>query len=156
MSNKNTMGSEVEKGYACKPKQLDINKPIMFSAIQIYVCAGDRCKTVEAEVNLAEKLRIIIKELGYDAGDNRIKVTRTYCNGACRYKVFAHTYRNPNSPNATVNNSYYAWKKVHQLSDEQWKLLLISLVKGEYPDSLNDYLVETKVYDENTKPFSHK
>lgn len=156
MNNKNTMGSEVKNGYICKPKQLDDNKPIMFSALQIYICAGERCNQVMSGNNLAERLRKIIKDLGYNTGKDRIKVTRTFCNGACRFKVFAHVYRNPILPNATPQNSYYAWKKVHELTDDQWTMLITSLLEGCYPESLEEYLVESKIYFEDIKPEHHK
>ncbi|OGI18685.1 MAG: hypothetical protein A2255_02350 [Candidatus Melainabacteria bacterium RIFOXYA2_FULL_32_9] len=148
MTKKNSMGSDVVEGFACKPKELDKNKPIMFSAVQIFICDGHRCQDEETSDNLADKIRDIIKELGYDKGENRVKVTRTYCNGACRFRKFAYAYKNANTANFTPEQSFSAWKRVHEWTDDQWKELIISLVEGKEPESLKNFRVEDKIYDE--------
>ena len=147
MHKKNSMGSETVEGFTCKPKDLDKNKPIMFSAIQIFICDGHRCQSDES-INLADKVREIIKELGYDKGKNRAKVRRTHCNGACRFKKFAYVYKNANSDNFNVQQSYSAWKKVHKWSDDQWKELIVSLLNGQEPESLKDFRVLDKIYED--------
>lgn len=147
MSKKNPMGSDVIEGFSCKPKILDKNKPVMFSAAQIFICDGERCKNMTSE-NLSDKVRNIIKTMGYDRGENRVKVTRTYCNGTCRFKKFVYTYSNGNFPSFNPETSYTAWKQVHKWTDEQWKELIISLVEGKNPVNLSEYKVENKIYDE--------
>ena len=145
MHNKNSMGSDVKEGYKCKPLVLDENKPVMFSAMQIFICDGERCNTKD---NVKEKIVIVIKEMGLDKGKNRVKVTRTFCNGACRYRKFAYIYKKTSPLN------YTAWKKVHTWTDEQWAYIISSLLDDKEPIQLNDFRVEDKVYDENEK--SHK
>ena len=147
MHKKNSMGSEVIEGFACKPKDLDKNKPVMFCAIQIFVCDGHRCQS-EKSLNLADKIRDIIKELGYNKGKNRVKVTRTHCNGACRFKKFAYVYKNAKSDNFDPQQSYSAWKKVHEWTENQWKELIVSLLNGKEPESLKDFRVQDKIYED--------
>jgi len=147
MKKINSMGSEVAEGFKCKPEIFDKNKPVMFSAVQIFVCDGKRCKESQPE-NLAEKVRNIVRELGFDKGENRVKITRTHCNGACRFKNFAYVYKNVKSENFNPDTAYSAWKRVHEWTDEQWKELILSLITGKIPDSLSDFRVEDKIYEE--------
>ena len=145
MAEKNTMGSLVVDGFKCKPQMLDENKPIMFAAIQIFLCEGERCKD-SASHNLADKLRELIKELGFNRGKKRVKITRTFCNGACRYSQFAYTYKNAKAPGFTRRNSFTAWKKVHEWTDSQWKELIISLVEDKDTPTIHHYRVEQQTY----------
>jgi len=151
MCKKNSMGSDVIEGFACKPKELDKNKPIMYSAVQIFICDGNRCQDNTSSKELSDKVREIIKELNYDKGENRVKVTGTHCNGACRFRKFAYTYTNPKANNFNPDLAYTAWKKVHEWNDNQWKELIISLIEGKEPESLKDFRVEDKIYEENQK-----
>lgn len=150
MSRKNSMGSEVAEGYACKPKEPDKDKPVMYSAMHIFICDGKRCSDPESD-GLADKVREIIQELGFDKGENRVKVTRTHCNGACRFKKFIYIYRNAKAKNYNEGNCYTAWKQVHLWAKEQWIKLVSSLAIGEIPESLNEFRVMDKVYDDNEK-----
>lgn len=145
MIRKNTMGSDVVEGFACKPKHLDINKPIMYSAAQIFICEGHRCQKTQNE-DLTKKVRYLIKKMAYDKGTNRVKVTRTSCNGACRFSNFACAYRNAEAVNFTPENSFSAWKKVNQWSPEQWQELIKYLAEGIKPQTIMDYKVEEKIY----------
>lgn len=147
MNKKNPMGSDVVEGYACKPKILDKNKPIMYSALQIFICDGHRCKKIQAE-NLAEKVRGIVKNLDLDKGVNRVKVTRTLCNGACRFRNFAYVYKNARSRNFNPDNSFMAWKNANTFTDENWKDIIISLLEGKEPITVRDF----RVFDELTDP----
>jgi len=150
MKKINSMGSEVAEGFKCKPEIFDKNKPVMFSAVQIFVCDGKRCKEGQTE-NLAEKVRNIVRELGFDKGTNRVKITRTHCNGACRFKNFAYAYKNVQTENFNPDTAYSAWKKVHEWTEEQWEVLILSLVMGNNPNSLSDFKVEDKVYEDYEK-----
>ncbi len=148
MSKKNSMGSDVVDGFACKPKVLDANKPVMYSAIQLFVCDGHRCKETHQD-DIAKKIRAIIQELGLNKGTNRIKVTKTACNGACRFRNFAYIYRNAFSDNFTQENSFAAWKQVHKWSDEQWREMIIALSEGKIPEFAEQFKVEDKVYEDS-------
>jgi (2Fe-2S) ferredoxin len=53
--------------------------------VQMFVCDGGRCKEVE-DFKGAEYIRELTRELNLSRGENRIKVTRTHCLGACRFK----------------------------------------------------------------------
>lgn len=145
MSRKNAMGSEVEEGFACKPKDMDINKPIMYSAAQIFICEGHRCSPT-SDISLTDKVRELVKNLGNDRGSSRVKVTRTQCQGACRFRNFMCAYRNANAINFTPENSFSAWKRVNQWSDEQWHELIKFLAEGVEPQSITDFKVEDKIY----------
>lgn len=150
MAKKNSMGSEVVEGFECKPKVLDKDKPVMFCAVHIFICDGERCNDPQS-LQLAEKIRNIIEELGYDRGENRIKVTRTHCNGACRFKKFAYVYKNPEIRKFKPSNIYSAWKKVHEWTDNQWKEFIEYLINDEETLSFADYKVTDKVYYNNDK-----
>ncbi len=145
MSKINSMGSEVVEGFRCKPRELDRNKPIMFSAIHLFVCEGKRCHKAASE-ELADRLRRLIKELGLDRGKNRIKVTRTYCNGACRFGQFAYTYKNIEAESFVPHNAFTAWKRVHTWSDTQWLELFSSLLHNTDTPSINAYRVEQQIF----------
>lgn len=147
MSKKNTMGSDVVEGFECKPKNADPNKPIMFSAAQIFICDGERCKNCNSD-DLTKKIRDIIKEMGYQNGDDRIKVTRTGCNGACRFRTFAYVYQNGNARTYNRKTCFSAWKNVHRWTDVQWKELISSIVEGRNSELLSEFVVEDKVYYE--------
>lgn len=147
MSKKNAMGSVVLAGTACKPEKIDPDKPIMFAATQLFVCDDERCHSCHTG-DLAEKLRALIKEQGCHCGIDRIKVTRTGCQGACRYRAFASVYRNGNARNYSPATSFSAWKRVHEWSDEQWREMLVSLREGRLPDTLSEFRVADKVYDD--------
>jgi hypothetical protein len=73
MAKINQMGSEVVEGFACKPKKLDPNKPIMHYKTHLFVCQGDRCKRAYREEDIAKYLREIIKELKLDRGEKKNK-----------------------------------------------------------------------------------
>lgn len=145
MKRKNPMGSNVEDGYICKPEQLDNNKPIMYSAIHLFICDGERCQQ-SGHNNLADKLRQFVKESGYDRGINRIKVTRTHCNGACRFRVFAYAYVNITHKNILPEQNFFAWKNVQHFSENDWKYLFQCLVNGENPNNLDSNKVTDMVY----------
>lgn len=145
MTRKNSMGSEVVDGFKCKPRELDENKPIMFSAVHLFLCEGERC-SCEEPAKLAERLRDLVKTLGFDRGKNRIKITRTRCNGACRFGRFAYAYKNIDAECFDPKNAFTAWKHVHQWRDEQWRKLLLSLISNEDVPELDPYRVEQKIF----------
>lgn len=147
MTKENSMGSEVVNGFKCKPKHFDKDKPVMFFAIQLFICSGERCSQGQTN-HLADKIRELILELGLNKGKNRVKVTRTLCNGACRFKNYAYLYQNPQADNFHKETAYSAWKEVDTWNTKQWTELLLSTLAGKTPDSLIQFKVESKIYEE--------
>ena len=147
MSKKNAMGSTVIPGTACKPETVDPDKPIMFAAAQIFICDDQRCHGCHTG-DLAERLRELVREEGCHNGIDRIKVTRTGCQGAYRHRAFASVYQNGNARNYSRATSFSAWKRVHEWSDEQWREMLVSLRQGSLPETLIAFRVADKVYDD--------
>jgi len=119
MTKINQMGSEVVDGFVCKPKKLDPNRPIMHYKTHIFICQGDRCKRAYREDNIAKYLRELIKELKLDAGENRIKVSRSGCFGACRFRAVVNIYENNRANGFLPNNNLWI-KRTHQFSREKW------------------------------------
>jgi len=132
----NIMGSEVVEGYECKPKKLDPNKPIMFYKALVYICSDARC-TKKGSKDKAKELREIVKEMGLEKGKNRIKVSRSLCQGACRFAQVAQI--NSDSPNDKL------WlKKTHEFSKQDWIELFKALVDDkEYSKNR----IDMKVYE---------
>jgi len=132
----NLMGSEVVEGFACKPKKLDPNKPIMFYKSIVYVCSDERCAKA-GKVDKASELREIVKELGLEKGKDRIKISRSLCQGACRFRQVAQI--NSDFPNQKV------WlKHTHNFKKEDWKEIFLKLKNDE---KLDKNLIDMKVYE---------
>ena len=128
MENKiyNNMGSEVAEGFICKPKKLDPNKPIMHFKTQLFICDGERCSKTQKGNDLAGKLRDIIKELELHKGKNRIKISRTNCFGACRFRQVAVTFENTKVNGNLANNNIWL-KNIHKYDESKWKELFLAL-----------------------------
>lgn len=138
MENKkyNTMGSEVAEGYICKPKKVDPNKPIMFFKTQIFICDGERCSKANKVEDLAGKLRDLLKELGLHRGANRIKISRTNCFGACRFRQVAVVFENTKA-NGNLSNNNIWLKNIHKYDENRWRELFIDLSKNNSLDELD-------------------
>jgi len=108
----NLMGSEVVEGYECKPKKLDPNKPIMFYKSIVYICSDERCAKAGSFEKAAE-LREIVKEMGLEKGKNRIKISRSFCQGACRFRQVAQV-------NSTSPNDKLWLKHTHKFETKDW------------------------------------
>jgi cobalt-precorrin 5A hydrolase len=126
----NIMGSEVVDGFECKPKQLDPNKPIMHYKTLIYVCEDQRCQKASKPTRVKE-LRQIVKDLGLDKGKDRIKISRSLCQGACRFRQVMQINENTNSNGCATNNSVWL-KHTHKLIDTDLKELFL-LLKNDQP-----------------------
>ncbi len=134
--NINLMGSEVVEGFACKPKNLDPNKPIMFYKAIVYICCDERCSKA-GKVDKAKELRELVKELNLAKGKNRIKISRTLCQGACRFRQVAQI--NSDSPNQKI------WlKHTHRFSKEQWREIFLDLVNDK---EIKVNRIDMKVYE---------
>ena len=137
MSKKiNLMGSEVVDGFVCKPKKLDPNKPIMFYKAIVYVCSDKRCSKA-GKVDKGAELREIIKEMGFQKGKNRIKISRSFCQGACRFRQVVQI--NSDTPNQKL------WLKyTHKFTKEDWRDIFLKLV---YDKKVDKNLIEMKIYE---------
>ena len=121
----NTMGSEVVDGFECKPKVLDPNKPIMHYKNILFVCVDKRCAS-EGSHKKADELRELLKEIQLDVGYDRMKVSKSFCFGACRYKQVANIFSN-NSENGLEKHNNIWLKQTHKYDIEKWKDLFNSL-----------------------------
>ena len=122
MANRvNIMGSEVAEGYRCKPKKLDPNKPIMHFKSHIFVCEGERCTKTNGK-DRADELREVLKEMDLHRGKKRIKVSRSGCFGACRYRAVMNIYENTSANGYEPNNNIWL-KQTHKYTKEQLKRL---------------------------------
>lgn len=132
MENKvfNLMGSEVVEGFACKPKKLVPEKPIMHFKTQIFVCHDERCKGAHKNDALAADLRDILKEVNLAKGENRIKISRTGCFGACRFRSVANIYENTKANGYEPNNNLWI-RNIHRYTKEQWVELFTNLANNK-------------------------
>jgi len=136
----NIMGSEVADGYECKPKILDPNRPIMHYKTLIYVCSDERCSRASGDgVDRAKELREIVKELHLDRGESRIKISRSMCQGACRYRQVMQINENTDANGYLRNNGIWL-KGTHRYTKDKYKRLFQKL-------SSNDSLDEFKQID---------
>ena len=131
----NLMGSEVVDGFVCKPKVLDPEKPIMHFKTQIFLCHDERCKKAHKSDLLSDDLRDILKEINLARGPNRIKISRTGCFGACRFRSVANLYENTRV-NGHANNNNLWLRNIHKYSKEKWIELFTALAQNKDIDDL--------------------
>jgi len=145
MENKkiNIMGSEVAKGYICKPKKLNPNRAIMHFKTHLFLCEGERCKNAYNNRDLATHLRNLLKELNLHIGSNRIKISKSGCYGACRFRSVVNIYENTKANGYLKNNNIWL-KNIHKYSDKKWKELFLTLSKNS---KLNNF--EQIIQEEN-------
>jgi len=140
----NIMGSEVADGYECKPKVLDPNRPIMHYKTLIYVCSDERCSKASGEhIDSAKELREIAKELQLDRGESRIKISRSMCQGACRYRQVMQINENTDANGYLPNNGVWL-KGTHRYTKEKYKRLLLKLSSNESLDEFDQ--IDMKVF----------
>lgn len=138
----NAMGSPVEEGCACKPKHKDPSKPMMWYRYHFLVCDGPRCRENQGN-DKAERLRELLGAEGLDAGENRVKVTRTNCYGACRFGSVGLLY----ALSAEDLNHGVWLKEMHVWSDSQWVEFFRHLNSGSsIREHYSDSLIPMKVY----------
>lgn len=138
----NIMGSEVVDGYECKPKILDPNKPIMHYKTLLYVCEDERCKTA-SKTNKAIELRDILKDMDLEKGENRIKISRSLCQGACRFRQVIQINENTNSNGYKPNNGIWL-KHTHKYSRKDYENLFIALSTNQNLDDFKQ--IDMRVY----------
>jgi len=143
----NEMGQEVLKGYKCKPKDFDPNRPIMHYKSLILICDGERCKKAGKE-DKASHLRELIKKIGLNKGKNRIKISRSGCWGACRFRQVAYITENTQA-NGNIQNNALWLKHTHKFTDKKW-LELFSLLSEDKiltQELPKDDFIPMKIYE---------
>lgn len=133
----NLMGSEVVEGYACKPQKLDPNKPIMYYHAIVYVCSDERCAKAGGEEKAAW-LRDVVKDMGLHTGKQRIKVSRSLCQGACRFRQVVQI-------NAPAPNDKLWLKHTHTFDRETWVEILRAIRDNK---AITENRIEMRVYKE--------
>ncbi len=135
----NEMGNEVVEGFTCKPVDFDATRPIMHYQSLLLVCDDERCRKAHKQDKSIE-LRDILKDMDLNRGENRIKITRTSCNGACRFRAVTQVTTNTRANGEPKNNALWL-KNTHQYSEDEWRDLFNMLVNKEI---LVDNLDESK------------
>lgn len=134
----NVMGSRVETGFQCKPvkSDKDVNRPIMFYRFHLFMCSAERCDEYKNKIS-ARDLRTLIKELQFNKGENRIKVTENKCFGACRFKSVVLVY-------SLTDEHFPLWlKKTHRWNASHWKSFLEELVNN--PNKIAEYIKDWQI-----------
>jgi len=149
MANKkiNDMGNEVVDGFECKPVDFDATRPVMHYQSLLLVCDDERChKAHKGDKSI--HLRGIIKDMELNKGENRIKITRTSCNGACRFRAVAQVTTNTQANGNLKNNALWL-KQTHNFNDDEWREIFKTLANNEaLVDSLDeDNFIPMKVYN---------
>ncbi|MDF1881998.1 (2Fe-2S) ferredoxin domain-containing protein [Sulfurimonas sp. MAG313] len=142
----NEMGSEVVEGYTCKPKDYDPNRAIMHYKTLLLLCDDERCGKA-GKIDKASNLREIIKEMGLNKGENRIKISRTGCYGACRFRQVCQVTENTQANGNEKNNALWL-KNTHRFTDDQWRniFMLLSEDKILVEEINEDNFIPMKVY----------
>ncbi len=138
MENKlfNMMGSEVVSGFTCKPVKLVPDKPIMHFKTHIFICTDERCGGAHKNENIATDLRDILKEIGLANAETRIKISRTGCFGACRFRSTANIFENTRMNGYEPNNNIWL-RNIHRYSKEKWIELFKALAENKNIDDLD-------------------
>ena len=126
----NVMGSEVEEGFMCKPKELDPNKPIMHYKTIVHVCVDKRCSEA-GSAKKADELREIVKDMDLDTGKHRVKISKSFCYGACRYKQVANIFSNTQDNGQRKHNNIWL-KETHEYDTKKWEDLFLALKENRY------------------------
>ena len=143
----NEMGSEVVEGYTCKPKNYDPNRAIMHYKSLLLLCDDERCGKA-GKIDKASQLRDILKEMGLNKGKNRIKISRTGCYGACRFRQVCQITENTQA-NGNAYNSALWLRHTHNFTDKEWRRVFTLLAEDKIlTDELDSkYFIPMKVYE---------
>ncbi len=144
MKKNNPSQSKKGKELQSKPNKTDKKEQIPFTLAQIFICEGKKCKGKSGE-DTAKKLKKIVKKMDLDKGENRIKVTKTLCDGSCSLGQFSYSYKNSKSEKFSKENAFTAWKNVHKWTESQWTELLLFLAKNKPYSTIDSSKVEQKV-----------
>ncbi len=142
----NVMGSSVKQGYRCKPEQSAPNKPIMHYKMHVFVCDGGRCGEVHKD-DYADYLRGIVKDMGLDKTKDRIKVSRSQCFGACRFKGVAVIYANGVATDTYKNAIWIS--RINTFSKDDWERIFLGLKDNARIEDIipRDHRIEMKLYE---------
>ncbi|MBL0721676.1 MAG: (2Fe-2S) ferredoxin domain-containing protein [Sulfurovum sp.] len=143
----NEMGSEVVEGFVCKPKNYDASRPIMHYKTIITICDGERCSNA-GKIDKATHLREIIKDMGLNKGKNRIKISRSGCYGACRFRQVCQINENTRV-NGNIENNGLWLKHTHNFNYNQWREIFTILVENRSLEVELGFksLIPMKVYE---------
>jgi len=143
----NEMGSEVVEGYTCKPKDYDPNRPIMHYKTLLLICDDERCGKA-GKIDKASHLREILKDMGLNKGANRIKISRTGCYGACRFRQVCQVTENTQANGNPKNNALWL-RHTHNFKDKDWRRIFTILSNDQnLRDELDDkHFIPMKVYN---------
>ena len=143
----NEMGQEVVEGFMCKPKDFDANRPIMHFKYQIYICDDERCAKA-GKTDKAKELRELLKEMGLNLGKERIKISRTGCFGACRFRQVAQCVANTQANGDVTNNALW-FRHTHQWNTQKWREVFTALKEDTPLNTLleEDAFIPMKVYE---------
>jgi len=143
----NEMGSEVVEGYTCKPKDYDPERAVMHYKTLLLLCDDERCGKA-GKIDKATQLREILKDMGLNKGENRIKVSRTGCYGACRFRQVCQVTENTQANGNLKNNALWL-RHTHNFSEKKWRSIFTMLSQDTSlleELALEDF-IPMKVYD---------
>ena len=143
----NEMGQEVVEGFACKPKDFDPERPIMHYKTLLLLCDDERCGKA-GKTDKATQLREILKEMGLNKGKNRIKISRTGCYGACRFRQVCQVTENTKVNGNPENNALWL-RHTHTFDEAQWREIFTLLSTDESLEKILDkkHFIPMKVYE---------
>ena len=101
-----------------------------------FICTDERCGGAHKNDNIASDLRDILKEIGLANGETRIKISRTGCFGACRFRSTANIFENTKMNGYEPNNNVWL-RNIHKYSKEKWIELFKALSENKNIDDLN-------------------
>ena len=125
----NEMGQEVVEGFTCKPKDYDPERPIMHYKTLLLLCDDERCGKA-GKTDKASELRAILKDMGLNKGKNRIKVSRTGCYGACRFRQVCQITENTQANGNSKNNALWL-RHTHNFTEKDWRDLFTLLAEDK-------------------------
>ena len=102
----------------------------------IFICTDERCGGAHKNDNIASDLRDILKEIGLANAETRIKISRTGCFGACRFRSTANIFENTKMNGYEPNNNVWL-RNIHKYSKEKWIELFKALSENKNIDDLN-------------------
>jgi len=122
-------------------------RPIMHYKTLLLLCDDERCGKA-GKIDKASHLREILKEMGLNKGKNRIKISRTGCYGACRFRQVCQITENTQANGNPKNNAIWL-RHTHNFTDKQWKELFVMLSEDKILLEELDakYFIPMKVYE---------
>ncbi len=107
---------------------------MLFYKHHILICEGKRCAKAGSK-NLAHDLRSILKAMGLSTGEQRIKISRTMCAGACRNRstmvVYQRTDKSLSFENQEPSENNALWLRgIEAFSEQEWKALFNALANN--------------------------